>query len=95
MLYKNNQRGIIKKRNYEENGYCALYFESLPETCIPSYKSFGHRVTKLVPAKEIRTPTPLLPIPPTKVILIFRIVRRHNKMTPKGIHITHSLVFRK
>jgi len=48
MLYKINQRGIIKKNgtswSYDS---CALHFESLPEACIPSLESFGPMMKKL------------------------------------------------
>jgi len=47
MLYKINQRGIIKKRNKVELWFLSLHFESLPEACIPSLESFGHMMTKL------------------------------------------------
>jgi len=46
MLYKINQRGIIQKQRYNY-GSCAMHFESLPETCIPSLESFRPMMTKL------------------------------------------------
>jgi len=52
MLYKINQRGIIQKQN-KSYGSCALHFASLPETCIPSIKSFEPLVTKLCSGQEM------------------------------------------
>jgi len=43
LVYKINQRGIIKKRNTVELRFCALHFKSLPEAFIPS----GPMMTKL------------------------------------------------
>jgi len=53
MLYKTNQRVIIKKGTRYSYGFCALHFESLPETCIPSMESFEHMVTKLCSGQDM------------------------------------------
>ena len=53
MLYKINQRGIMKKGTKQSYGSCALHFESLPETCIPSMESFEPSVTKLCSGQEM------------------------------------------
>jgi len=53
MLYKINQRGIIKKQNKVELRFLCNALRVVARTCIPSMESFEPMVTKLCSGQEM------------------------------------------
>jgi len=50
---KNQSKGNNLKTEQGSYGFCALNFESMPETCIPSLESFKHMVAILRSGQEM------------------------------------------
>jgi len=53
MVYKINQKEIIKNETRQNYGSCALHFQSLPETCMLTLESFESMLTQLRSGQEL------------------------------------------